>query len=96
MVLQKDVKIELINTIKERENLLEKTGLDYLIIDALRRTPHPSHTHLDKTLKWIEELKPNNAILTNMHIDMDYETLCQETAENIQPAFDGMTIELDY
>lgn len=71
-------------------------GLDYLIIDALRRTPHPSHTHLDKTLKWIEELKPNNAILTNMHIDMDYQTLCQETAENIQPAFDGMTIELDY
>ena len=70
--------------------------LDYLIIDALRRTPHPSHTHLDKTLKWIEELKPNNAILTNMHIDMDYETLCKETAKNIQPAFDGMTIELDY
>lgn len=69
--------------------------LDYLIIDALRRTPHPSHTHLEKTLKWIEELAPKNAILTNMHIDMDYETLCAELPNNVQPAFDGMRIELD-
>ena len=32
MVLQKDASIELINTIDERAVLLEKTGLDYLII----------------------------------------------------------------
>ena len=32
MVLQKDAKIALINTIEERTSLLEKTGLDYLII----------------------------------------------------------------
>ena len=70
-------------------------NLDYLIIDALRRTPHPSHTHLEKTLKWIEELAPKNAVLTNMHIDMDYETLCAELPNNVRPAFDGMRIELD-
>ncbi len=70
-------------------------NLDYLIIDALRRTPHPSHTHLEKTLNWIEELAPKNAVLTNMHIDMDYETLCAELPNNVRPAFDGMRIELD-
>ena len=70
-------------------------NLDYLIIDALRRTPHPSHTHLEKTLNWIEELTPKNAVLTNMHIDMDYETLCAELPNNVRPAFDGMRIELD-
>jgi riboflavin kinase/FMN adenylyltransferase len=32
MVLQKDSSLELINTIDERSELLEKTGLDYLII----------------------------------------------------------------
>ena len=37
MVLQKDVSIELINTINERAKLLEKTGLDYLIIHPFSR-----------------------------------------------------------
>ncbi|MFY7671804.1 bifunctional riboflavin kinase/FAD synthetase [Tenacibaculum sp. MEBiC06402] len=37
MVLQKDASIELINTIDERINLLEKTGLDYLIIHPFSR-----------------------------------------------------------
>ena len=67
-------------------------GLDYLIIDALRRSPHPTHAHLEKTLRWIEQLNPNRAILTNMHIDMDYATVEAETPDHITPAFDGMVI----
>ncbi len=66
--------------------------LDCLIIDALRRAPHPTHTHLEKTLGWIDQLKPKRAVLTNMHIDLDYETLDAETPENITPAFDGMVV----
>ncbi len=68
-------------------------GLDLFIVDALRRTPHPSHSHLDNTLNWIEKLKPTQAVLTNMHIDLDYATLDAETAAHITPAFDGMVIE---
>ncbi|MEP5761780.1 MAG: MBL fold metallo-hydrolase [Litoreibacter sp.] len=68
-------------------------GLDTLIIDALRRTPHPSHSHLENTLDWIARLKPKRAIITNMHIDLDYETLQAETPDHIQPAYDGMVIE---
>lgn len=67
-------------------------GLDVLIIDALRRTPHPSHSHLDNTLAWIADLEPKQAILTNMHIDLDYETLDAETPDHVTPAYDGMTI----
>lgn len=70
------------------------SGLDWLIIDALRRDPHPSHSHLQNTLEWIEELAPRNAVLTNMHIDLDYETLKAETADNVTPAYDGMVIEV--
>ncbi|MFY0691919.1 MAG: MBL fold metallo-hydrolase [Paracoccaceae bacterium] len=69
--------------------------LDCFIIDALRRTPHPSHSHLENTLGWIEELAPRRAIITNMHIDMDYDTLVAETAENIMPAHDGLTVEYE-
>jgi len=70
-------------------------GLDTWIVDALRPTPHTSHFSLPETLEWIERLKPKQAILTNMHIDMDYETLCRQLPDNVVPAHDGMQIEID-
>lgn len=70
------------------------SGLSWLIIDALRRDPHPSHAHLARTLEWIDQLQPARAVLTNMHIDLDYETVRQETPEHITPAYDGLTIEV--
>jgi len=69
-------------------------GLDLLIIDALRRTPHPSHSHLDNTLAWIAELEPKRAVLTNMHIDLDYEAVAAETPDHVTPAYDGMVLEV--
>ena len=65
-------------------------GLDCWIIDALRRDPHPTHFHLDKALAEIERFKPKQAILTNLHIDMDYRQLCNELPKNVIPAFDGL------
>jgi len=67
-------------------------NLDCWIVDALRREPHPTHAHLARTLEWIEQVKPRRAVLTNMHIDLDYDTLAAETQDHITPAFDGMTI----
>ncbi|MBA4206252.1 MBL fold metallo-hydrolase [Pannonibacter phragmitetus] len=69
-------------------------GLRLFIIDALRRTPHPSHFSLDDALHWIASLKPARAILTNMHNDMDYATLCRELPPHVEPAYDGMVIKL--
>lgn len=65
------------------------TGLDLLIIDALRYTPHPSHAHLDQTLAWIEVLKPGRAVITNLHVDFDYQTLKSELPAGVEPAYDG-------
>lgn len=70
-------------------------GLEYWVLDALRRDPHPTHAHLEKSLEWIERAAPRRAVLTNMHIDLDYETLKAETPENVTPAYDGMVIRLD-
>jgi len=68
-------------------------NLDVLIIDALRYLPHPTHAHLDQALAWIDELKPRRAILTNMHIDLDYQTLKASLPANVEPAYDGMRFE---
>lgn len=67
-------------------------NLDCWIVDALRREPHPTHSHLEQTLEWIEKVQCKTAVLTNMHNDLDYETLGAETPDHIQPAFDGMTL----
>lgn len=68
--------------------------LDIWIVDALRRDPHPTHAHLDLTLEWIARAAPKRAVLTNMHIDLDYDTLCAELPERVEPAFDGMQLTL--
>ena len=62
------------------------------ILDALRRTPHQSHTHLSQSLEWIKKSRVEKGILTNMHIDMDYETLISELPSNVEPAYDGMRL----
>jgi phosphoribosyl 1,2-cyclic phosphate phosphodiesterase len=67
-------------------------GVECWIVDALRRTPHPSHAHLSRTLEWIARVKPKRAILTNMHVDMDYETLRRELPPGVEPAYDGMVV----
>ncbi|PWE30539.1 phosphoribosyl 1,2-cyclic phosphodiesterase [Maritimibacter sp. 55A14] len=70
-------------------------GLDCWILDALRRTPHPTHVHLDLSLEWIARAAPRRAVLTNMHIDLDYATVDAETPDHITPAHDGMVIEYE-
>jgi len=70
------------------------SGLDLWIIDALRPTPHPSHLSLPETLEWIERMAPGQAVLTNMHIDLDYAQTEANTPGNVTPAFDGMQIDV--
>ncbi len=68
--------------------------LDVWIVDALRPKPHPSHLSLSEALEWIERFKPKRAILTHMHIYLDYDALRRELPPNVEPAYDGMVIEL--
>lgn len=67
-------------------------GVDTWIVDALRYKPHPSHAHVALALEWIARVKPRHAVLTNLHQDLDYETLRRELPDNVEPAYDGMTV----
>lgn len=70
-------------------------GLDVWILDGLRRRPHPSHCSVDEALAWVDRIKPRRAILTHMTNELDYQTLRQELPDNVEPAYDGMIIDLD-
>ena len=62
------------------------------ILDCLRETPHPSHFHLAESLEAIALLKPRRAVLTNLHVDLDYRSLSNRLPDDIEVAFDGMVI----
>jgi len=69
-------------------------GLELLVIDALQYRPHPSHLSLGEALEWIEQLKPKRAVLTHMHVPLDYATVAAETPDHVEPAWDGMVLEI--
>ena len=67
-------------------------GIDVWIVDALRYSPHPTHAHADKSLSWLARAQVKSAVLTNLHIDMDYMTLLGQLPSIIEPAYDGMKV----
>jgi phosphoribosyl 1,2-cyclic phosphate phosphodiesterase len=68
--------------------------LDTWIIDGLRYKPHPTHLSVDEALGWIERMRPKQAIITNLHTDLDYEALKRRLPANVAPAYDGMRIAI--
>ena len=74
-----------------REKLLD---LDLLILNALGFKPHPTHFCLDQALEAIDDLKPKRAILTHINHNFDHEKVDAELPENVELAYDGMTVEL--
>jgi len=76
------------------ESVKALAGLDTWIVDALRYDYHPSHFALSDTLDWIARLAPARAFLTNLHIDLDYHTVLSETPDHVQPAHDGLVINI--
>lgn len=63
------------------------------ITDSLRYNDHPTHAHADKALSWLARAQTRRAVLTNLHIDMDYNILRDELPPFAKPAYDGMIVD---
>ena len=68
-------------------------GLDMWIVDALRPMPHPSHWSVKQTLAQIERFQPKSALLTHMHVDLDYDELSRKLPAHVRPAYDGLVVD---
>lgn len=68
-------------------------GVRIWIVDALQMTPHGTHAHLERTLDWISAVRPERAVLTNLHNTMDYRTLLGLLPPGVEPAFDGLIVD---
>ena len=70
-------------------------NLDVLIIGALQYRPHPSHFSVDQAVEWGKKLNAKRVILTHMHIALDYDEVAKYTPDNVEPAYQGLTFEVD-
>lgn len=69
-------------------------GIELWVVDCMRREPHPTHSHLAKTLAWIDRVRPRRAILTHMDQSLDYRELSEKLPSGVEPAYDGLTVAL--
>jgi phosphoribosyl 1,2-cyclic phosphate phosphodiesterase len=69
-------------------------GVEVWIVDCLRREAHPTHSHLAKTLAWIDRIKPRRALLTHMDQSLDYAELAAELPHGVEPGQDRLIIEM--
>lgn len=68
-------------------------GCDVLVVDCLRREPHPTHAHLAMALELTHAAGAGAAVLTHLDKSMDYATLAAEVPGHVQVAFDCMVIK---
>lgn len=73
---------------------LSEAALDLWVIDCLQREPHRTHSYLEQTLGWIQRVKPKRAVLTHLSPHLDYEILASELPTGVEPAYDGMVIDI--
>jgi len=77
------------------ETLEKLRGLDILFLDALRYTPHPTHSTVQQSLKIVEEVKPKRAVFTHICHDLPHEATNALLPAGVQLAFDGMKLEFE-
>lgn len=70
-------------------------GLDLLVVNALRHTPHISHQSLSDALALVEKVKPGRTMLIHMSHDMGlHSEESLKLPEHVEFAYDGLEIEL--
>lgn len=65
---------------------------DVLVIDCLRREPHPTHAHLGMALELAEAARVRRAVLTHLDKSMDYATLSREVPPHVEVGYDGLEL----
>lgn len=77
------------------ESLEMLYNLDLWIVDCLRFDPHPTHSHFDATMELIAKLKPKRAVLTHLTQWLDYDELKSLLPDHVEPAYDGMVLNIE-
>lgn len=67
-------------------------GVEHWIIDCQKYHWVPSHLYIESIFDLLAKIKPKNVYLTHMNHSIEYDEIKKMLPKNIQPSFDGMTI----
>jgi len=77
---------------KEMEKIY---NLDILVINALRKEPHPTHFGLQQALDVIEKVKPKKAYLTHISYKFGFhKEISKILPKNVFLAYDGLEVSV--
>ncbi len=77
------------------ESLALLQHLDILVLDALRREPHPTHSHLARSIELVEKIAPNRAFFTHISHDLDHLPTNASLPAHIRLAHDGLSLQFE-
>ena len=67
-------------------------GSDILVVDCLRRDPHPTHANLSMALELADTARVGRVVLTHLDRSMDYATLSLEVPKHVLVGYDGLEL----
>ena len=77
------------------EETVEKVrGVDTLVLNCLREREHPTHLKLSAALAYIGRIAPRRAYLIHMCHDFTHEEWLKKLPKGVEPAYDGLEIEI--
>lgn len=76
------------------ESLEKLEGLEVLFLDALRHRPHPTHTTVERALRYVEQLGPRRAFFTHICHELPHAETEAALPEHVRLAYDGLEIEV--
>ena len=68
-------------------------GLDVLVLDALRRDPHPSHSHLENSMRLAKQIGARLTYFTHVSHDLGQAEMDAELPPEMRLAYDGLRVE---
>ena len=68
-------------------------GLDVLILDALRRKPHPTHFTLDEAVDHARRIGARQTFFTHIAHELKHEETCRELPHGMALGYDGQIIQ---
>jgi phosphoribosyl 1,2-cyclic phosphate phosphodiesterase len=71
------------------------TGLDCLILSALRHKPHPTHATLEQAVEWAQRIGARQTWLTHISHDLGHEQTNRTLPDGIRLAHDGLSFLVD-
>jgi Metal-dependent hydrolases of the beta-lactamase superfamily I len=76
------------------ESFTALEGVRLWIIGTMGYRSHPTHCDVGKALTWITRVGPERAVLTHLGSDLDYAELASRLPAGVEPAYDGLLIEM--